>query len=407
MAGKIHLTYEEFRDALEGERLPAAIVNLDALDHNTEVMLDPVRPSGKTVRIATKSVRCPWIVNHILTGGNSGLFRGLMNFTMEEAAYLAQEGYDDLLVVYPTVQSSDMELMAKLAADDVRVTMVIDSEEHLDVMGRAGRAARVELRAAIELDVALERAGGRLYFGVRRSPVRDGRRVIELIRYAERIGGVRIVGIMAYEAQVAGLNDTSPYTRMLNPLKRWIKKASVPKVLEHRAEVWRALEREGIELEFINGGGTGSVKSTSADPAVTEVTVGSGFYTSHLFVYYRDLPLVPAAFFAIQVVRRPKPGMITCQGGGYIASGQAGFDRLPMPYSPQGLKMLGFEGAGEVQTPLLVPPGCPHLEIGDPVIWQHSKAGELMERFNEVLIIRNGKITDRVPTYRGLGKSFL
>jgi len=404
---KIHLTYEEFREALKGERLPAAIVNLDALDYNTDIMLEPVLPSGKTARIATKSVRCPWILNHILARDEDGLFRGLMNFTMEEAAFCAQEGYDDLLVAYPSLQPSDLEHFTKLTSDGARVSMVVDSEEHLDILGGAGRNAGVTLRVAIELDVALSRIGGKLYFGVRRSPVRDARRVIELVRHAEKIGGARVVGVMAYEAQVAGLNDNSPYTRMLNPLKRWIKKTSIPEVLEQRAEVWRALEREGIELEFVNGGGSGSVKSTSADPAVTEVTVGSGFYTSHLFAYYRDLPFVPAAFFAVQMARRPMPGMITCQGGGYVASGGAGYDRLPMPYSPPGLKMLDFEGAGEVQTPLLLPSGCPHLKPGDPVIWQHAKAGELMERFNEALIIREGKITDRAPSYRGSGKSFL
>jgi len=117
--------------------------------------------------------------------------------------------------------------------------------------------------------------------------------------------------------------------------------------------------------------------------------------------------LSPAAFFATQVVRKPMPNMITCQGGGYIASGPAGDDRLPMPYSPAGAKMLGMEGAGEAQTPLTLPPGSPGINPGDPVIWQHAKAGELMERFNELLLLRDGKVEDRALTYRGLGKCFL
>ena len=407
MAEKIYLSYEEFREALKGERLPAALVNLDAFDKNARTFTDAVRGTGKTMRVATKSVRCPWILDHLASLDEDKLLRGIMSYTPEEAAFLASRGYDNFLVAYPSVQPSDLEIMAKLTAEGVTASFVMDSEAHLDAMGRAGRKAGVTIRAVVELDVALSFMSGKLYFGVRRSPVRDAAQVIKLIRYAEKTGGVRVIGIMAYEAQIAGLNDYSPYTRMMNPLKRWIKKRSTPDVAQRRSEVWRALDREGIKLDFINGGGSGSVYTTSADPAVTEVTIGSGLYCSHLFRYYRNLPLVPAAFFATQLVRKPMPGMITCQGGGYIASGAAGFDRLPMPYSPEGLKMLGFEGAGEVQTPVLTPPNYPKLEPGDPIIWQHAKAGELMERFNEVLIIQDGKIAHRVPTYRGLGKCFI
>ncbi len=404
---KPNMSYEDFRRALRGHKLPCAFVNLDAVDKNIEVFFDSVRGAGKTIRIATKSVRCPRILDYIKEKDDANLVRGFMCYTPSEAAFLAENGYDDLLVAYPSVQPADLKLMARMTAEEVNVSLVIDSTEHLDIMGEVGRKTGLTLKAVIELDVAYSPLFGRLYFGVRRSPVRNEEQVIRLIRHAEKTGGVKVAGIMAYEAQVAGLNDESPYTRMLNPIKRWIKKNSVPDVLERRNRVWRALQKQGIELEFINGGGSGSVRSTSADPAVTEVTVGSGFYTSHLFRYYRNLPLEPAAFFATQVVRKPIPGMITCQGGGYIASGPAGDDRLPMPYSPEGAQMLGMEGAGEVQTPLTLPADAPEIHLGDPVIWQHAKAGELMERFNELLLMREGMIEDRALTYRGLGKCFL
>jgi len=407
MAKKVHMSYEDFRAALKGRRLPACMVNIDALDENLRVFFEGVGGTGKTIRVATKSVRCPWVLDHIKSLDKDGLLKGYMCFTPEEADFLYSQGYDDFLVAYPSLQNSDLDIMTRMTRDGADVKFVVDSEEHLDIIGDAGAKADTTVKVIVELDVALEKLSGKLYFGVRRSPVRRGRDVVRLVRYAEKKGGVKVVGVMAYEAQVAGLNDHSPYTRVMNPLKRWIKKASIPEVLEQRAEVWRTVEREGIEFELVNGGGSGSIYTTSADPAVTEATIGSGLYTSHLFRYYKHIPWAPSAFFAIQAVRKPKPGMITCQGGGYIASGAAGYDRLPMPYSPEGLKMLGFEGAGEVQTPLLVPPNCPEIKLGDPIIWQHAKAGEVMERFNEVLVISEGKVIDNVPTYRGLGKSFL
>ena len=136
------------------------------------------------------------------------------------------------------------------------------------------------------------------------------------------------------------------------------------------------------------------------------MAAGSGFLDSHLFDAYRGLSLRPAAYFALQVVRRPGPGLRTCHGGGYIASGACGRDRLPVPALPDGLRLLSAEGAGEVQTPLAVPEHTP-LELGDPVFFRHAKAGELAEHFEAYILVRGDRVEARAPTYRGLNKCFL
>jgi D-serine deaminase-like pyridoxal phosphate-dependent protein len=115
----------------------------------------------------------------------------------------------------------------------------------------------------------------------------------------------------------------------------------------------------------------------------------------------------PAAFFAVQVTRIPKEGMVTCAGGGYVASGEIKKGKLPRPVMPVGLQLLDGEGAGEVQTPLILAENTPQLDLGDPIFFQHAKAGELCERFNELILIKGGTIVDRVKTYRGEGMSFL
>lgn len=402
---KLELSYQEFRQILKNERLPAALVNLDALDENSTRMLSFVRGTGKTVRVASKSIRCPWILDYIFK--LDPIYKGIMSFTVEEAAFLAQEGRNDILVAYPTVQQSDMELMAEMTSRGVNVSLIVDSETHLDALGAAGRKKGVTIKAVVELDVSFRRLKHAIHVGARRSPVRDAGRVISLCRYAEKIGGVKITGVMGYEAHLAGVPDSNPFTKTLNPVVKMLKKIARPDVEKQRSDLLETLHKHGIEMELVNGGGTGSLISTPYEKAVTEVTVGSGFYCSHLFSYYQGLSLIPAAFFALQVVRSSDPGYVTCLGGGYVASGAVRADKLPLPYSPTGLQILPMEGAGEVQTPLKLPPDAPSLKPGDPIIWRHAKAGELMERFNEVLIIRNGEIISRVPTYRGLGKCFL
>jgi hypothetical protein len=202
-------------------------------------------------------------------------------------------------------------------------------------------------------------------------------------------------------------HDALPGKPLKNAFLRGVKGLSMRELTRRRQAVVRALAAEGVTLHIVNGGGSGSLVSTLHDAAVTEVTVGSGFFCSALFHHFREVQYRPAAFFAIQVVRRPAEGMVTCLGGGYPASGPAGPDKLPRPVLPPGLQYLPLEGAGEVQTPLRLPADCPSLNLGDPIIFQHAKAGELCERFNHLLLIQNGSVLDRVLTYRGEGKCFL
>jgi D-serine deaminase-like pyridoxal phosphate-dependent protein len=246
-----------------------------------------------------------------------------------------------------------------------------------------------------------------VHIGTRRSPVRSADAAVELARYAVGLGGVRVAGVMMYEAHIAGLADNSPFSPLTNPVRRLIKTVAKPEAAALRKAVAEALRAADVQLDFLNGGGTGSLDWTPGDSSVTEVTAGSGFLCSHLFSYYRDVKLTPAAFFALQAVRVSDLGYVTCLGGGYVASGEAGPDKLPQPYLPEDLSLVGLEGAGEVQTPLRLGRRAPRPQIGDPILFRHAKAGELAERFNEYLLLRGGRLVGREPTYRGLGRCFL
>ncbi len=215
-----------------------------------------------------------------------------------------------------------------------------------------------------------------------------------------------MVGAMGYEAQIAGLPDNAPGRWVMNALVRILKQRSIPEIAARRAAVLKAIADEGIELEFVNGGGTGSIESTVAETGVTEITVGSGFFSPALFDGYQHFHHQPAAGFAIEVVRTPGPGIYTCAGGGYVASGGTGRDKQPSPYLPEGAKLIGQEGGGEVQTPVVYN-GRERIRLGDPIFMRYAKAGEMCERFNGLLAIAGGQIIDELPTYRGEGQAFM
>ena len=399
--------YTHYRNILYGERLPLAFVDLDAFDANIEYVRTIIEGNGRTIRLGTKSIRCEPLTKRIFERGGEN-FRGLLTFTVEETAWLAEKDYDDMIVAYPTMQPSDMALMAKMTKAGKKVMLMVDNIAHLRALSEVGQKAGVEIKACLEVDMAYRPLGtSAIHLGLRRSPLRTPAESLALVRSAKGMPNVRINSIMGYEGHIAGTSDDVPGKSLNNALMRFVKRRSINEFSPRRDEIVQALRNEGLDLEIINGGGSGSLISTLEDPLVTEVTVGSGFYCSGLFHHFKDVHYRPAAFFAVQVVRIPAPGMVTCLGGGYTASGAVGSEKLPSPVLPLGLKYLSLEGAGEVQTPLELPKDHPKLELGDPVIFQHAKAGELCERFSELALIQNEKIIDRVPTYRGEGQTFL
>ncbi len=392
--------YDSYRAAVAGRPLPLALVDLDALEANVDA-LSRTLAGRKPMRVATKSIRSTELVRRIVDrlGDAAG---GLMTYTAQESALLHAQGFGNLLLAYPTVQPSDTACLARLNREGARAAVVVDCAAHVDALDAAAREAGTRAPVVLEIDLSL-RPVRSLHLGVRRSPLSKVEEAVELARRIAARRHVAFAGVMGYEAQIAGVPDHGPGSAA-GVLA--MKAVSRRRVADKRRELRLALEAVGLAPPLFNGGGTGSLAWSAHDDALTEVTVGSGFLDSHLFDGYRDLSLRPAAFFALQVVRKPSPGIVTCHGGGYVASGKAGVSRLPVPALPEGLSLTRLEGAGEVQTPLRLPPDV-DLVPGDPVFFRHAKAGELAEHFNEYLLVRGGRIEASAKTYRGLGHAFL
>jgi D-serine deaminase-like pyridoxal phosphate-dependent protein len=283
---------------------------------------------------------------------------------------------------------------------------MIDDPAQLRLIDDARDGGREVVRVCLELDTSLKLLGGRVRVGARRSPLHSPAQVADMARLVARRPGFEVVGIMAYEGHIAGVGDAVPGRPLRSRAVRLMQATARRELAERRAAVVRAVRAVAPGLEFVNGGGTGSVQHTAAEDCVTEIGAGSGLYVPRLFDHYTSFDGRPAALFAQPVVRRPGVGVVTVLGGGYPASGAAGPDRLPVPYLPEGLRYDPQEGPGEVQTPLLGSP-ADDLLVGDKVWFRHAKAGELCERFAALHLVEGDSVTATVPTYRGEGRTFL
>jgi D-serine deaminase-like pyridoxal phosphate-dependent protein len=371
---------------------PLGAIDADALAANAHDML--ARAQGTPIRVASKSVRVRGVLEAVLALPG---YQGVLAYTLAEGLWLAESGVQDVVVGYPTADRAAIARLAPSSELASRVTVMVDDVAQLDLIDSVVAPSKREtIRVCLELDASLD-APILGHLGVRRSPVHTPAQARALAEQIVGRPGFVLVGVMAYEAQIAGLTNRG------KPIVQAMQRSSARELAERRGAAVTAV-RDLADLEFVNGGGTGSLESTHADPSVTEIAAGSGLFGPHLFDGYRQFTPAPAAAFALSVVRRPTADIATLLGGGWIASGPSQPDRLPRLAWPQGLTMLPREGAGEVQTPVTP---APDLAIGDRVWLRHTKAGELSEHLNAFAVVREGAVIAELPTYRGEGQAFL
>lgn len=396
-------SHERYERVFAEVEAPFAFVDLEAMWANAEEMLG--RAGGKPIRVASKSLRCRALLGAILA--RDPRFQGLMTFTLPETLWLAEQGFENLLLAYPTADVGALEELAlRSAANPEGAPIVmVDCTRHLEMIESVLGTGAPPLRVCIDVDASWWWLGGRVKVGPKRSPIHTVEQAVALAREIEKRPQIELDALMAYEGQIAGVGDQPPGQWRRGAAIRFMQKRSAEELAQRRKAIVSALG-EFVELEIVNGGGTGSLELTAAEEAVTEVTAGSGFYAPALFDHYSRFRLTPAAGFALPIVRKPSSRLATALGGGYLASGAGDPARLPQPWLPSGLELDGDEGAGEVQTPLLGEAAA-GLEVGDRAYLRHAKAGELCERFDTLYLVEGDQIVDEVPTYRGEGKAFL
>lgn len=379
---------------------PSAWLDLDALDANIHRV--NAMTQGVNLRIATKSVRSIDVLKYIQS--NSPHFLGLMSFSAAESVYLLEQGFENILCAYPSLDSTSIVKTLPYVKQGAVMVWMVDNIEQWQVLEQIGRQHNCVLDVCLDINMSMSLP--KIYFGTKRSKLITLSDVKKLLKRSKSFTHSRVTAMMGYEAQIAGLPESLPDKPLLAPAIRSLKSLSKRQVSSRRGKIARWLNNNGYPLSIVNGGGSGSMAFTCAQPEVTEITVGSAYYYPALFSYMDSMQdFTPAAGFVLPVTRQPESKVITCHSGGFIASGAMGSDKAPLIVYPPNLTILKDEGFGEVQTPLQAS-GKLSVGIGDHVWLRHAKAGELCEHFNEIITYRNQHPCGTMQTYRGAGQCF-
>ncbi|MGE7918332.1 alanine racemase [Viridibacillus sp. NPDC093762] len=388
-----------FDRAFEHLECPFAWIDLDALDANIDFINQ--HKNGKSIRIATKSIRSKDLLTYIAS--KLPTFSGWMTFTAEETLYLINEGFDHFLIGYPILEPMSTRKLVTHVKGGKDITFMVDDVRQIQFLQDIANEYDTSLHICIDINLSMKTPF--IYFGTRRSSLHSFSLLTQFLSQLSYFPNIIVKGLMGYEAQIAGVID-KPLQKWQAPMIRFLKNKSKKKLTVFRKQAVEELSKRFSTIEFVNGGGSGSLQYTIAQEEVSEVTVGSAFFAPALFDHYHTLNLKPAAGFALRVTRNPAPNIVVCHGGGYIASGAISKDKQPVPYDAQNYNFFDLEGVGEVQTPLHIQSGH-QINIGDKIYFRHAKAGELCERFLSLEAKRKDRYIDSFATYRGDGKCFL
>ncbi len=226
---------------------PIAVVDADAFEANADSLA--ARAAGRPIRVASKSVRCRELLRDVLRRPG---YRGVMAYTLPEANWLVTTGVtDDVLVGYPTADRAGLAELAKSERLAAAVTLMVDSEEQLDLVDAvAAPGARPVLRVCLDLDASWRPLSG-AHVGVRRSPLHSPADIGALAAHVAGRPGFRLVGLMSYEAQIAGLGDAPPGRPLYGWLIRVVRQRSYAELRRRRGAAVRAA-RQHAGLEFVN-----------------------------------------------------------------------------------------------------------------------------------------------------------
>ena len=198
--------YGQYRKIFKGRRLPLAFVDLDRFDRNVAYVAATQEKTGKTIRVASKSIRSVDLIKRVFDKGGPA-YKGILAFTMEEAAFLFDHGLDDIIVAYPTIQGSDLDLFVRATQQGADICLMADCFDHLSMISKAGQKAGVTLKICLDADMSFRPLGDRLHLGVRRSPLFTPAQVLDLAEKGADLPGIKLCALMGYEAKVAKAVD--------------------------------------------------------------------------------------------------------------------------------------------------------------------------------------------------------
>jgi D-serine deaminase-like pyridoxal phosphate-dependent protein len=349
--------------AVEELDTPALLLDLDAFERNVARMAAFFAGKPATIRPHSKSHKCPHIALRQLEAGAIGITCAKLS----EAEVMAKAGIRDILVANQVVGRVKIGRATDLAGQ-CDLMLAVDDANNVQQLSEACVAKGVTLRVLVEVDIGMARCG-----------VQPGQPALDLARRVAKAPGLKLEGLMAYEGHLVMVDDRDE------------RAEKVRAAFEPLGETVALLKRDGLPVEIVSGGGTGTYHITSTLPFVTELQCGS--YVLMDTKYRTIQPDFESALTVLStVVSRPVPNRIVTDAGLKSMTIEFGW---PRPLDGEGVSVRHLsEEHGNLD---LAEGGRFDGKPGDRIRFMPSHCCTTVNLHEAFHVIQDGKLVDIWP----------
>jgi len=289
---------------------PILLLELDVVDSNIGKMAEYFRGVKAELRPHTKTHKTPMLAHKQIDAGAIGVTCA----KLDEAEVMANSGIGDILIANEIVPTQKIRKLVGLARHS-DIMVAVDDPDNVDNLSLAAGNANVNLRVLIEVDIGMGRCG-----------VASGKPVLDLAQKILKSKHLKFCGIMGYEGHTVVIPDFDE------------RKQKTEESLAFLSESKDLLERNGINVEIVSGGGTGTYNITGQYPCMTEMQAGSyivmdAFYNNVVAEFDCALTILAT------VVSRPNKDIAIVDAGIKTLTREFG---LPLVKNIEGAKVLSL-----------------------------------------------------------------
>ena len=336
---------------------PCLLVDLDALEHNFNVIAETFRDTTCKMREHSKDIKTPMLARmQIRAGGTVG---GVCAAKVAEAEAMIEGGIEDILI---TSEVPTRDKMARICALSKRADMkvTIDDPRNLRQLSDVAQEHHATVGVVIEVNTSMGRGG-----------IREIQQGVELAKLADSLPGIAFKGVMSHQT-LPGAPDKE--TRMIEG-RRYIQMC---------LDVKDAIEAEGISVEIVSSGESWTYDVAAGIPGVTEVEGGTYALMGTNYSYMDEFEVAGKVLGT--VISTPRPG---------VAIGDVGFRALASPNgvlpSLEDMPRIRVETLHEEHIVLRSEGDMP-LKIGDNFLLHSAQQDIMVNRWDQFIGVRNGVV---------------
>lgn len=267
---------------------PALLVDVAVMEANLRRMADFFVGRGAKLRPHAKTHKCPIIAQKQLDLGAIGITCAKLG----EAEALIAGGIQDILIANQIVGEHKISRLTELA-QRANLTVAVDNPENISALSRAAADKRVKMSVLVEVDIGMGRCG-----------VLPGQGALTLAQQVSRSPGLSFAGLMGYEGHLIFVPSLKERTERC--------REAMGLLLETKD----LIEKAGLPVSIVSGGGTGTYAITGDIPGITEVQAGSYLFMDTRYRGIEGLEAFDVALTLLTtVISRPQKGRAVIDSG--------------------------------------------------------------------------------------------